>query len=177
MTINFINELLAIGVIASQVFVVLIALYFLFFQRKYPVIKNFLSKNGMIFSFLVALFATLSSLFYSNVAGFAPCDLCWFQRVFMYSQVIILGLALIKKDTKIVDYALLLAFIGWIISIYHNYIYYQGLSSTVCRIGESCITPYVTEFGYITIPMMSFTAFFLIIIFLLYQNQSRNNNV
>jgi len=164
--LDLINKLLAVCVIGAQIFIVLIILYFIFFKKNYLAIHKLLSKNGIRLSFIVALTAALGSLFYSNVAGFTPCELCWFQRIFMYPEVIILGLALLKKDEKIVDYALILAVIGWVISVYHNYIYFKGLSSTVCRIGESCITPYVTEFGYITIPMMALTAFSLIIVFL-----------
>lgn len=171
MILNFVNKLLSVCVIISQIFIVLILLYYLFLQKKYPIVRQFLGGNGIRFSILIALFATLGSLFYSNIAGFAPCNLCWFQRIFMYPEVIILGLALFKKETKIVDYALILAMIGWFISIYHNYIYYKGLSSVVCRIGESCAIPYVTEFGYISIPMMALTAFSLMIVFLLYQKQ------
>ncbi|MGA2418221.1 MAG: disulfide bond formation protein B [Candidatus Staskawiczbacteria bacterium] len=179
MAIDVFNKILATGVVISQVFIVLVILWgtlrVLFLRRKYAVVSKFLAENGIRFSFLVALIAAAGSLFYSNVAGFTPCELCWFQRIFMYPEVIILGLALIKKDAKIIDYALLLAFIGWLISLYHNYIYYQGLSSTVCRIGESCITPYVTVFGYITIPMMALTAFSLIIVLLLCQKTKTIN--
>lgn len=174
MITDVVNLILGICVIASQIFIALIVLYYLFFAKKYPIFCNFFAKNGLRFSFLVALIAASGSLFYSSIAGFIPCNLCWFQRIFMYPEVLILGLALIKKDIKIVDYSLVLAFIGWLISIYHNYIYYQGLSSTFCKIGESCATPYVTEFGYITIPMMAFTAFSLIIVFLLFQKTQYN---
>ena len=97
----------------------------------------------------------------------------------MYPQIIILGLALIKKQyaerNGIADSALALAVVGWLISAYHNYIYYKGLSSVICKLGESCVINYVKEFGYITIPMMSLTAFSLIIVFLLYQKQNRKN--
>jgi disulfide bond formation protein DsbB len=171
MNVEIVNKILAVCVIGSQIFIVLAVLYYLFLRKRYPAVSGFFADNGVKLAFVVSLAATVGSLFYSNVAGFIPCNLCWFQRIFMYPEVFILGLALVKKDTKIIDYTLLLAFIGWLISIYHNDIYYKGASSIVCRIGESCVTPYVTEFGYITIPMMAFTAFSLIIIFLLFVKQ------
>lgn len=168
MITSIVSLVLGIGVICSQILIVLVLLYFLFLRKKYPSFLTFLAQNGIKLSFVVAAVATLGSLFYSNVAGFMPCELCWFQRIFMYPEVIILGLSLIKKDEKIIDYALSLSVIGWLISVYHNYIYYQSLSSTFCRIGEQCSTPYVTEFGYISIPMMALTGFSLIVIFLLF---------
>src|SRR2546423_1452956 len=35
-------------------------------------------------AFLVAAIATGGSLFFSEVAPFPPCELCWFQRICMY---------------------------------------------------------------------------------------------
>jgi len=87
-----------------------------------------------------------------------------FNGFFMYPLVVIFAIALFKKDRKVFDYTLSLAAIGWLISFYHNYIYYKAINATACRIGESCITPYVHEFGYITIPMMAFTAFSLVVV-------------
>lgn len=167
------SKLFGIGVIGSQIFIVF-GVVFYFLKRKNSAIYKFLSENGILFSFLAALAATFGSLFYSNVAGFPPCEMCWFQRIFLYPEVLIFGLALIKKDKNITDYGLSLAFAGWLISIYHNYIYYQGSSSIVCKIGESCIIPYVTEFGYVTIPMMAFTVFSLILTFLIFSRQKKN---
>jgi len=173
MFLEFINKLLAVCTIVFQFFIVLAIIYFLFFRKKYPIVQEYISDNGIKFSFIIALVSTVSSLFYSNVAGFIPCNLCWFQRIFMYPEVFILGLAMIKKfpkgDNKIVDYALFLTIIGWLTSVYGNYIYYKGLSSVVCTTAESCSTPYVTEFSYVGIPMMALTAFSLIIIFLFFQ--------
>jgi len=173
--IDTVSNILAVLTIGAQIFIVLVVLYFLFFQKKYPIIEKFISGNSIKFSAVIALVATLGSLFYSNVAGFNPCDLCWLQRIFMYPQFIILGLALMKRDKKIVDYSLALAVIGWMISIYHNYIYYKAVSLTFCAPGESCTTHYLIKFGYITIPMMALTAFSLIILFLLHQKFGKQN--
>ena len=35
-------------------------------------------------AFLVAATATAGSLYFSEVADFTPCRLCWFQRIAMY---------------------------------------------------------------------------------------------
>jgi disulfide bond formation protein DsbB len=171
MLVDVINKILAVCVISSQIFIVLSVLYFLFFRKRHSAVLGFFTRNGMFFAFLVSLAATAGSLFYSNVAGFTPCVLCWYQRIFMYPEVVILGLALVKKESKIIDYSIAMAVAGWVISIYHNYIYYKGAALNVCKIGESCVTPYVTVFGYITIPMMALTAFSLIIVFLFFAGQ------
>jgi len=165
--LDVINKLLALGVIASQIFIVLAVVYFFVPCKTKLKVYSFFSRNSIKFAFIIACLAMAGSLFYSNYAGFVPCPLCWFQRIFMYPEVILLGLALIKKDENVIDYNLALSVIGLAISIYHNYIYIQGLYSVVCTTAESCIAPYVTEFGYITIPMMALTAFALISLLLI----------
>jgi disulfide bond formation protein DsbB len=168
MLLDFVNKFLALGTIVSEIFI-LLALVYMFLPIKKNIVSEFFSKNGTVLAFATALIAMSGSLFYSNYAEFTPCVLCWFQRIFMYPEVIILGLGLIKKDKNSIDYGLVIATIGFIISVYHNYIYFMGTLSMVCTSAESCITPYVTEFGYVTIPVMSLTAFSLVILFLTYQ--------
>src|SRR5581483_5756306 len=153
--------------IVSQVFLVVSLLYLFLFKKEQTPFSAFLGRHGMLLAFLVALISTSSSLFYSQIAGFTPCELCWFQRIFMYPEVILLGLALVKKDFHITDYALSLTIIGTLISLYHNYVYYynQGLNA-YCQLGGvqvSCVKRYMLEFGYITIPMMALTGFLLIL--------------
>lgn len=169
-TLEFVNLLLSVLTIVAQVFLVLGIIYFLFFGRKgnsRPV--NFLARRGIIFAFFVSLVATASSLFYSNIAGFPACELCWFQRIAMYPQVVLLGLAILKKEKVVIDYCLLLAGFGVLVSAYHNYIYYGGTSLSSCSafgLGTSCLVRYVWEFNYVTIPLMALTSL-LLVIFLL----------
>jgi len=127
---------------------------------------GFIGTHGLWFSFVVALVATLGSLFYSEVAGYEPCKLCWFQRIFMYPQVILFGVALWKRDRDISDYALALSGIGAIIAGYH-YLLQRGITPelpcSAVGYSVSCSQVFVMNFGYITIPLMAFTAFALIV--------------
>lgn len=177
---SFISTKLAIETVVAQAFVILAVLYLLFFHKKNLFIIDFAGKYGIVFAFIIALVATSGSLFYSQIMGFAPCDLCWFQRIFMYPLVVLLGLALIKKDSNITDYALLLASIGFCISLYHNYLYYyNGGLNVFCQLAGnsvSCVKRYIFEFGYITIPMMALTAFAAIIVFLIFYRFTRLHN-
>ncbi len=170
-TIDFINKKLALGTVISQVFILLLFFYFVFFFKKQKFIFTFIGKHGMLLAFIIALASTAGSLFYSQYVGFDPCELCWLQRIFMYPLVVLLGLALIKKDRNIVDYALSLSLIGFLIALYQNFMYFNnGGLNALCEtfgIGVSCVKRYVFEFGYVTIPMMALTAFSLIIIFLM----------
>lgn len=171
--LTFVNQLLSLGVILTQISMAIAILSFFLFRKNFDPAGKLLGKHGILLAFSVAFVSTAASLFYSQIVGFAPCDLCWFQRIFMYPEVILLGAAMMKKDYQIVDYALPLAIIGFFISLYHNYMYYynNGLS-VFCNLGGSqvsCIKRYVFEFGYVTIPMMALTGFALVIGFLLLQ--------
>jgi disulfide bond formation protein DsbB len=165
-----VSHILGFLVLVAQVTLVAGIIYVGFFRKRFPseVFAKFI-ESGLLWAFLVSLVATMGSLFYSQIAKFTPCELCWFQRIFMYPQVVILGLALIKKERQIIDYSLALTGVGALISIYHNYIFYGGVPVTSCGItsaAASCTQKYIVEFGYITIPMMALTAF-LSIIFIL----------
>src|SRR3989344_7919790 len=103
-SIEIANKIFALGTIAGQISIVAFVIYFFFFRSRQNAVTKFLHQNGLLLAFLVALSSVFGSLFYSQIAGFAPCELCWFQRVFMYPQVLLLGFALVKKDTRIIDY-------------------------------------------------------------------------
>ena len=170
MPLEIINKILAALTIISQIFIAAGFLYFvLSYKNKEKPVAKFFGQNGIFFAFIVALSATIASLFYSEIAGFEPCKLCWFQRIFMYPQVIMLGMALLKKDYKIADYGLVLAAMGGFFSFYHGYIYYGGSSILPCSasgLAVSCAARYVFEFGFVTIPLMSLTTFVLVFSFL-----------
>ncbi|MBA2874718.1 disulfide formation protein C [Thermaerobacillus caldiproteolyticus] len=121
-------------------------------------------ENLLISAWGISLIATLGSLYFSEVLKFIPCDLCWFQRIFMYPQVILLGLAAIRKEYGIARYSLTLSIIGGTISLYHYLMqkipFFQEHSISCGRV--PCTGQYINWFGFITIPFLALTAFFLI---------------
>jgi disulfide bond formation protein DsbB len=172
--VGAVTQALSVLTMLMHVFLIVGLIYFLlrFFSKAklsfFENILNLIRKKFLLFSFIVALTATLGSLFFSEIALYDPCRLCWFQRIFMYPLVILFGIALFKDDKKIIRYALPLSMIGICISAYHYTIstFSKVASSGVCSAtGPSCLVDYFTEYGYVTIPLMAFTAFLLIIIF------------
>lgn len=112
---------------------------------------------------LVAITATLGSLYYSEVAGYVPCTLCWYQRILMYPLVAILLVGLISRDELLSRYVLPLSLLGILVSSYH-YLVQWGIvgGSNVCVAGVPCNARYVNWLGFITIPLQALTAFILI---------------
>lgn len=126
---------------------------------------RWMGKRAVPIAFVIALGASLGSLFLSAVAGFAPCSLCWWQRIFMFPLPIVLGAGLFRRDEGARRSVIALASIGSVFSLYHAYLQYGGASFTACGADTiSCAQRLVFEFGFITIPLMTLTAFLLIII-------------
>lgn len=173
-TPDFVNFLLGLLTIAGQVIVVVLIFCLLTGTGKQ--IVDFFTKHASWSVFAVALLATLGSLTYSEILGFTPCKLCWLQRIFMYPQAIIFGLALYKKDSKIFDYGLALSGVGILISLYHYLLQFGLVPEPACSAtGVSCLKQFVIEFGYITVPLMALTAFALIILLSLLTKRAKRN--
>lgn len=125
-----------------------------------------------------SLIATLGSLFFSEIMGYVPCELCWMQRIFMYPLVVIYGTALIKKDLSIALPGLILSGIGMFISLYHYLV--QKLPALQEAGGSCgtvpCNTEYVNYFGFVTIPFLAGIAFIIIFVLhiMLLKNRGRN---
>ena len=112
-------------------------------------------------SFVLALSATLGSLFVSELLGYPPCSLCWYQRMAMFPLALVLFVALWSNDRGHVRYSLPLSLVGLAIAAYHNLLYYGVIpeSITPCQQGVSCKERQVELLGFVTVPLMSFAAF------------------
>jgi disulfide bond formation protein DsbB len=119
--------------------------------------------------FLVAAIATGGSLYFSQVANFVPCELCWFQRICMYPLSIVLLLAALAGDFRVARYLLPLPIVGAGVSIYHLLVENKVVGQTSQCLASApggCATKWINEFGYMTIPTLALTAFLLLIGFL-----------
>ena len=121
-------------------------------------------------AWLIALLATVGSLFFSEVMQMPPCVLCWYQRIAIYPLVLIIGMGIILRDSRMKIYALPLCFIGLVISIYHNLLYYGVIPESIapCTEGVPCNAVQIEWLGFITIPLMGLGAFVSIALCLLF---------
>ncbi|RIK07948.1 MAG: disulfide bond formation protein B [Acidobacteria bacterium] len=127
--------------------------------------REALADSALPLAWLVALVATLGSLYYSEIAHYTPCKLCWFQRILMYPMALILGIASLRKDYAVKWYIVPLAVIGPGISIYHYWLqrFPPDAGSAFCTPEAPCTATWVWKFGYISIPFMALSAFTLIL--------------
>ena len=173
-TINF---LLALGTLGMQLVVgVLLALYF--FGRTTSIFKSlssFLQERGLLVALLVTLVGSLITLYYSEVLGIPPCPLCWWQRVFLYPQVVLLAFALWRREQRIADYSIVLSVIGLGFAAYHHALQILPSGTLPCPAEGtiSCAQRFVFEFGYITFPLMSATLFAFLIALMLFSREQK----
>ena len=112
-------------------------------------------------AWMLTLLATAGSLFFSNVMEFAPCVLCWYQRICLFPLVVVLARGLFPFDRGAVKYALPLAGLGWLVAGYHYLLSAGIVPATLqpCGKGVSCTEDYLNLFGFLTIPLLSLLAF------------------
>ena len=137
---------------------------------------NAIRKNALYLTWIISLSAMFGSLYFSEVAGFVPCQLCWYQRIAMYPLAIIFTIAILRKESRAYIYALPLSIIGGLIALYHVFLQTGVISAAAapCSAGVSCLTKYIDWMGFLDIPMLSFMAFvaiFLLMLILKKQNE------
>ena len=127
---------------------------------------SFLAKNILYLAWVTSIVAMSGSLYFSEVRDLPPCVLCWYQRILMYPLTVILAVGILRRDSGLYQYALPLTVLGMIVGTYHNLLYYGVIEEAIhtCRAGISCTTKQIEWLGFITIPLMSLTAFTIITI-------------
>ena len=169
--LNFINQ--ALGAATITGFAVIVVLIVAISQGKKNRVIHFFGSHAIFFSFLISLGALMGSLFYSEVLGYPPCSLCWYQRIFMFPIVIMLGMALYERRTDVRDYGIVLGIFGGVVAFYHTYLQWGGTPLASCGVGPgqvSCAQRFVFLWDFLTLPLMSLAAF-LLIIFILYTHK------
>lgn len=163
---------LSLLVVALQIAVVLFVLLVVAAQfhgssqRLFHGLRRTVGGAELALASVVAIVATAGSLYFSEVAGFLACPLCWWQRIFMYPLAVIVPVAALDRGLRdatrrrLTAYLLPLPFLGALVAVYHLYVeHVPGAESALCRSGVPCSVRWFTELGYITIPMMALTGF------------------
>jgi disulfide bond formation protein DsbB len=123
-----------------------------------------LAPNALVIAAVVATLATVGSLYFSDVAKFEPCRLCWFQRIAMYPLALVLWIAVVRRDRGVVPYVLAPAVVGALISGYHLALeWIPALDTGACGTGPACTVVWFRTFGFISLPALALAAFLLII--------------
>lgn len=135
-----------------------------------------LSRFGIYLSWVIALVATLSSLYSSEVVGIKPCSLCWYQRICMFTLSITLGMAAYRRDTQFYTYIMPQVCLGSILALYQLTGYWSSSlwSSHLCGSGLEC-TEHMATVG-VVYAAVSFVAFMAIALLMTCARWSVKNN-
>ncbi|MCP5510223.1 MAG: disulfide bond formation protein B [Chlamydiales bacterium] len=121
-------------------------------------------------AWLLSLIGTLGSLYVSQIMGYEPCHLCWFQRICLFPLAIILGFACWDRFKGIARYIVWLPILGFFLALCQTLM--QEIpaieSMPLCGGGQDCEVPAFTFFGWLTFPMLSLANFTLISLLLIF---------
>jgi disulfide bond formation protein DsbB/mono/diheme cytochrome c family protein len=127
-------------------------------------LSYWLNRTSLYIALLASWMAMLGSLYFSEVMGYVPCVLCWYQRILMYPLAGVLAAGLLLRDRHLPKIVLPLSTLGLLIALYHYLLekttIFAGVE--VCRSGVSCTTMWINWWGFVTIPFLSLTAFTII---------------
>lgn len=164
------NYLLALGGIVG-IFVTLFLAYDFKTKRR---LTLFVRSWALIGAFFATLGSSIMTLIYSEYFGITPCGLCWLERIALYPQVLLLGMAYYYKDMLIARYGIGLSIVGLIVSLYHHYIQMGGSEFVKCPTsGGDCAKRFMFEFDFITFPLLAAILFAFLIVLYLYILKAR----
>lgn len=162
MSLDTFNILIGIGTLIIAFFTIVLII-FRFTVGEHSHILNLVRKNALVIGFVIGFSAIAGSLTYSEIYNLTPCLFCWWQRIFLYPQVIIFAIAWYRHGRNtaagydIFHYSTPIAIIGSLISLYHVFLQQGVVASTGACLqnGVSCTTIDISIFGFLTIPMMA----------------------
>lgn len=130
----------------------------------YEALARRIHPRSMVAAWIVAVLATVGSLYFSEVARFTPCTLCWYQRIAMYPLVVVLGIAAMRRERRAAAGAATLALIGAAIAGYHVALeWVPSLDTGACAAAAPCTFVWFREFGVFSLPTLALVGFMLIL--------------
>lgn len=165
------NFLIASGAVGLQILAASLMLVYVLRHRFSDLegIARFVNAYGLWIGLLASLAAVALSLGHSMIFGLTPCALCYWQRIFIYPQVVLFALALWRKESSIAIYSIVLSVLGLGFALYHHALQMFPAFGLPCpATGSSCAQILFLEFGYVTYPMLAISFFAFLIVVMLF---------
>lgn len=137
--------------------------------------SDWIERYSLYIGLAAAWVAMLGSLYFSEVLGYIPCTLCWYQRILMYPLAGVIAIGLLRRDRGLPNYVLPFSVLGIGVSTYHYLIQRTDLfgGETTCKVGVPCNTIWINWFGFATIPFLALVAFMIITVVMLITLQAQ----
>ena len=166
--LNFVNAAVSYGTVALNIALVA-SLGFAAAGRDGWLVRR-IGRYGYRIAVVVAWLGVIGSLYYSEIAGWVPCDLCWWQRIALYPAAAILALAVARGEARRASpYVALLASAGALVGAYQIYLQFGPPAAEAimngCALdgGVSCSETYHVAFGYVSMATSALSAFLAIL--------------
>lgn len=176
MGLYLINSVYSYGILLTIGIAFLTLLTLAFFRKDKNAWLTYVQTHYTKLILVLISLGVLASLYYSEVASFTPCKLCWIQRIFIFPQILFILLNWKSVEKYVFKFLLWMNGIAFTVALLHNYIYYFGkeLAGT-CDAAASCKAYYVYEMGFITIPFMALGLLFSTLTILLVKKLYKGN--
>ena len=169
-TIQTTNGILALGGLAT----VIVAIFLIVDLTSKRIASSYIKTWGLHTAFFATLSSVFFTLLYSEYFGIVPCGLCWFERIALYPQLILLGIAIYYNDVVVPRYGIALSIFGLVISLYHHLILMGGTTFIKCPAsGADCAKRFFFEYGFMTFPLMAVFLFVFLIVIYIYILKTR----
>jgi disulfide bond formation protein DsbB len=168
--------LMAIGTVVIDASIVL-KIVMLFFPRSRAHLLRRETEYGLLAIFFLSTLAVVGTLLMQFAGGLNPCDLCWWQRIFMYPIPVISLIALVKgqKISDVADYIMALSFIGALFALYQHLLQILPSGALIpCDPTNDCAIRTIFYFNFVTVPWMALTVFAAIFLVALFARKMRS---
>ena len=117
-------------------------------------VSYWIEKYSLYGALIAAWVAMLGSLYLSEVRGYVPCLLCWYQRGLMYPLALILAGGLLLRTRWLPYVVLPISLFGIGLSSYHYLLQKTMIfSASPCGDGAPCTTIWINWLGFVTISL------------------------
>ena len=118
----------------------------------------------LVIAWLMSLFATLASIYFIEIVGNDAAALCWFERMLIFSVLLVLTVGIVRRDINVKYYAAPMVVLGLISASYQQLVHWGiiGSSSTICSESFICTTKFFDLFGFISQATLCLVAFIVV---------------
>ena len=162
--VALVTQILSFATVVADVALVLVVLAALLGRYPQDYLPAGLVRPMLLWGAITAFASVVLSLYYSEIVGFEACALCWWQRIFIYPQVILFFIAWRRGEYGVWRYALPLSVFGLFFGIAHWILQTFHFSIIPCAAAglSPCEKVFFIEFGYVTFPVMAITTLLIL---------------
>jgi len=167
MTIDQYSQFISLGLLVLSGAVIISAILYFIVPAVRERIRS-ISYTWLLLGIgLISATSIVGALIYQLAYLTPVCELCWWQRIFLFPISIVAFVAVWRQSREAHITAAILAALGLFYAIYHYYYHFQGLVlgnvlALPCSSGgllPACTESPILTFGFVTIPLMGVLVF------------------